>query len=376
MAGLMAMMQGGNRPMGQPAGWGPPAPAGLPGPLAPTSSPGLLSGNVSPMTMMGLSLLAGNRRSPTPTNPWASLAQGLQMSQQMQGQAQDREMRQKLLDLELQKASQPEKPETKVVNGALLERQSDGSWKEVVAPTTGTEPPKTRERYDGTSVIQEEWDPQTMKWNKIGEGQRWQPDYTRADAEYYTSFSTPQGMFRMNARTGEISPLTDANGSPIMKATDDPGLQGQIAAERKTGESTATREFNMSGLGSVIDEARGLLLQNPTQSGIGTAVDAAGRLVGVDVKGAKEAASLEAVGGALTSKMPRMEGPQGEKDAELYRQMAAQVGDSTIPVPQRIAALDMVEKLWRKWDSAERPNAKPADNMTMQTGAGWGIKKK
>jgi len=148
MAGVMAAMMGGPKtaPMGQPAGWGPPA--------APAASPGLLSGNVSPMTMMGLSLLAGNRRSPTPTNPWASLAQGLQASQQMQGQAQDREMRQKLLDLELQKASQPEKPETKVVNGALLERQSDGSWKEVVAPTSGTEPPKTRERYDGTSVIQ------------------------------------------------------------------------------------------------------------------------------------------------------------------------------------------------------------------------------
>lgn len=61
--------------------------------------------------------------------------------------------------------------------------------------------------------------------------------------------------------------------------------------------------------------------------------------------GAPEAARLKVVGGNLTSLVPRFEGPQSDRDTQAYREMAGQIGDDTIPVPQRLAALNQVETL-------------------------------
>jgi hypothetical protein len=65
--------------------------------------------------------------------------------------------------------------------------------------------------------------------------------------------------------------------------------------------------------------------------------------------------------GALVSKMPKMSGPQSDKDVLLYREMAGQVGDSTIPVARRQAAAAEVRRLNEKYagmqpgDSLKRP---------------------
>src|SRR6267154_3992791 len=39
----------------------------------------------------------------------------------------------------------------------------------------GAEPPKTRERLQGTQQVQEEWDPATRTWKPIGQGPRFKP---------------------------------------------------------------------------------------------------------------------------------------------------------------------------------------------------------
>jgi hypothetical protein len=84
-------------------------------------------------------------------------------------------------------------------------------------------------------------------------------------------------------------------------------------------------------------------------------VDMAGRLIGYAPPGAREAAQLEAVGGALVAKMPRMEGPQSDFDVQNYRAMAGQVGDKTLPIATRKAALDEVKRLWAKYDKEPQP---------------------
>lgn len=115
------------------------------------------------------------------------------------------------------------------------------------------------------------------------------------------------------------------------------------------------RQFNMTGIGQTIQEAEELLTGKsgkalPTGSGVGTAVDFAAGLVGASPSGAAEATTLKAIGGALVSKMPRMEGPQSDKDVMLYKEMAGKVGDSTVPRAQRIAALEKVKDLWAKYE--------------------------
>jgi hypothetical protein len=115
------------------------------------------------------------------------------------------------------------------------------------------------------------------------------------------------------------------------------------------------RAFNMQGIGKVIQEAEDILTGKngdplPTQSGIGTGVDAVAGFFGATPSGAPQADKLRAIGGALTAKMPRMEGPQSDRDVVLYREMAARVGDSMLPVERRKAALETVKELWAKYE--------------------------
>lgn len=95
---------------------------------------------------------------------------------------------------------------------------------------------------------------------------------------------------------------------------------------------------------SILNEARPLM-ENATGSYAGVATDKVGQAFGFATDGAKATAQLKALQGALVSKMPKMSGPQSDKDVQLYREMAGQIGDPTIPVEQRKAAMNTIENL-------------------------------
>jgi hypothetical protein len=137
------------------------------------------------------------------------------------------------------------------------------------------------------------------------------------------------------------------------------------------GKLENTRAFGMQGLGGTIAEAERILTGGtgnlPTGSTIGNIVDTAAGVFGVSPSGAREADQLKALGGALTSKMPRMQGPQSDKDVLLYKEMAGRVGDPTLPRERRIAALDIVKQLWAKYETSPSP-------MNAGASGGWGIR--
>jgi hypothetical protein len=92
------------------------------------------------------------------------------------------------------------------------------------------------------------------------------------------------------------------------------------------------------------------LLPKSTGSYTGAGVDAAiGGIFGSSTGGARAGSQLKALQGALIGKMPKMTGPQSDKDVQLYREMAGQVGDVTIPVSQRQAASAVIRKLNEKY---------------------------
>lgn len=182
---------------------------------------------------------------------------------------------------------------------------------------------------------------------------------------FYTFLPTRDGYVAGNARDGTVSTVT-LNGQPVVRSGDNPQLQSELAGARETGTATARRAFNMAGIGGVIKQAEDILggKQKPTGSGVGAAVDTVAGFFGVSPAGAKEAQQLKAVAGALTSKMPRMEGPQSDADRKQYEQMAAMVGDDTVPVDRRQAALKVVSDLWLKYErlnpDAFAPGSTPA----------------
>jgi len=203
-------------------------------------------------------------------------------------------------------------------------------------------------------------------------------------SSYFAFLPTATGYVAGNTRTGTVEPVLGADGKPIVRAADDPALQGRLsaaqAAGRATGQATAERSFNMEGIGGIIQQAEDILrgvrrqggvevpAETPTQSGVGTLVDIAGGFVGMSPAGAAEAQQLKAIGGALTAKMPRMQGPQSDRDVILYREMAAMVGDSTVPIARRLAALETVKQLWAKYET-QNPDAFTGAQQPAQPGA-------
>ena len=187
-----------------------------------------------------------------------------------------------------------------------------------------------------------------------------------------------------------IQPRPDMQVSPPVIAQPSaaklpPALIAKNEAARlaQQNELAGKREYNMSGLGETIDRARSILDGSrvargegdlPTSSGIGAIGDYLGSVVGKSPAGAAEADQLRALGGVLVSKMPRMEGPQSDKDVENYHLMAGKIGDSTLPISRRLAALDEVEALWRKYDKGSpvaptQPAAPVADRRAQPRSA-------
>jgi hypothetical protein len=89
----------------------------------------------------------------------------------------------------------------------------------------------------------------------------------------------------------------------------------------------------------------------PTGSGFGRLVDAGNRFFGSTTEGAMGAQQLKVLAGRLTSAVPRMQGPQSDKDVQLYREMAGQVGDENLTLAERRAALETVLQLVEKYDN-------------------------
>lgn len=144
-----------------------------------------------------------------------------------------------------------------------------------------------------------------------------------------------------------------------------PAQKARVKGAEEAAKAQAKRLHNMEGFTQLADQAQDILTgkkgELPTASGVGAAVDWVSRIVGKSPSGANSAAALKAIGGALTSKVPRFEGPQSDRDIQSYREMAAQIGDATIPIEQRLTALAAVRDIWSQF---ERGGSKPQPTIS------------
>jgi len=185
---------------------------------------------------------------------------------------------------------------------------------------------------------------------------------------YFQPVQTAQGVFAFNARTGKVEPVTGPGGAPIVGAAADPKLQGDIAGAKETAKAGVEKGVEQGKnvkradmMLSQIDTAENILKSGkPTESGIGAAIDAAGRMVGVSNVGAQESAKLEALSGWLVANVPRMEGPQSNFDVQNYQTMAGKIGDKTVPIKERLAAVAIVKQLQQKYKSLNQDDGAPA----------------
>lgn len=101
------------------------------------------------------------------------------------------------------------------------------------------------------------------------------------------------------------------------------------------------------------------LLETATGSTAGALRDSALSLIGKDSDSSKAAAQLAVIGGQLVSKMPKMSGPQSDKDVQLYREMAGRIGDPSVTSGNKLAALQTIQQLNERY-LAQNQSSMPA----------------
>lgn len=130
-----------------------------------------------------------------------------------------------------------------------------------------------------------------------------------------------------------------------------------VSAQADRNKTMATRERDANTALELLDQAE-RLLPAATGSLAGAVYDRGLGIIGRSTEGAQATAGLKAIAGQLTSKMPRMEGPQSDKDVQLYKEMAGDLANDTLPIATRQAALRQIRALQQKYagSSRERSN--------------------
>ena len=141
---------------------------------------------------------------------------------------------------------------------------------------------------------------------------------------------TPNGPMAFNPKTGQYSPIGSAGGMP---------MQSKEQAQR-TQDATAVMELT--------DEAAPLLPKAPG-SYLGMVGNQMGRAIGLDTDATKAQAQLDVLAGSLIAKMPKMSGPQSDKDVALYKAMAGNLNDPTLPASAKEAAMKTLRSLNEKY---------------------------
>jgi len=161
-----------------------------------------------------------------------------------------------------------------------------------------------------------------------------------------------------------VTPLTNlasqaAGASTIKQAENSGGTLGKAQGEIAGG--IQTKGANAQTVLGMLDEAE-KLIPEATGSSVGAAYDAGARMFGGSPKGAKAIARLKVLQAGLMLNMPRMEGPQSDRDVELYREAAASLGEPDVPREIKQSALEQIRELQERYKAraAGTTDAAPA----------------
>jgi hypothetical protein len=189
-------------------------------------------------------------------------------------------------------------------------------------------------------------------------------------------YGAPSGqpMVRANAPVGQPvgTPVGQPQGQPATQATfapstlpayqPDPMLTPKQNREQalKFSEKQQANVTNAKDSFELMKEVGKILSSNEPSSGrLSNITTGAGEFFGQGGKASQADAKLKVLGGALTSKQPRFEGPQSNIDMAFYKQMAGDLDNPNLPIESRLQTLQTMISLQKKyfpsgnWDSIE-----------------------
>ena len=143
---------------------------------------------------------------------------------------------------------------------------------------------------------------------------------------------------------------TQANiqlGKEVAAAQQKPPAEAKGKIEAKDINNQAFADSTYSLIKPINDE-----IKKSTGSGIGAGVDVLAGKLGASTTGAQSIAKLEVLSYPLLSNVPRFEGPQSDYDVQVYKQAAGDFANASKPVATRLAALDAMITILKKYDKA------------------------
>lgn len=224
----------------------------------------------------------------------------------------------------------------------------------------------------------EEWTTKAGQTSRPSNVQEW---------EYFKGLQPDDQKRYLELRRNPNFKVQDVLGAPTV-VTGMPGggvktiplstTQGEIdaAAKRKQAEAQSgavgaglggitaginTRGSNAKTVLGMVDEASDLI-DKSTGSAVGAFGDSTAALFGKSTEGAQAIAKLRVLQSGLMLNMPRMEGPQSDRDVDLYRQAAASIGDPTVPKETRKAALETIRTLQKMYEERAAGGASAPSN--------------
>lgn len=162
----------------------------------------------------------------------------------------------------------------------------------------------------------------------------------------------------LQAATAEAGRAVTMRGQDMtdQRARDEAAIK---RADSKVAQAQQERVRDANDALGLLDQAEKLIPQ-ATGSYLGAGRDMALRSIGAATDAGNAAAQLRALEGALVSKMPKMSGPQSDKDVAMYRQMAGQIGDATVPSETKLAAIRTIREIQNKYAGNAAAPAAPA----------------
>lgn len=119
--------------------------------------------------------------------------------------------------------------------------------------------------------------------------------------------------------------------------------KGKIEAKDINNQAFANSSYGL--IKNINDE-----IKKSTGSGIGAGVDVVASKLGASTQGAQSIAKLKVLSYPLLANIPRFEGPQSDYDVQIYRQAAGDFANPSEPVATRLAALDAMITILKKYD--------------------------
>lgn len=249
------------------------------------------------------------------------------------------------------------------VVGAYLKSQDDpGAGRKfgVVNPSDFT--PESLEKFSQT----QRWGDLVPRNNTFG---RYNPrDYTPESWAKFQQTNDPAMLQRYAERelrdnpgggVDAYDPITGQKvGSP---RTAEEGTQQSAARKAAEAQAGALGEAQGKALGAYMSRATNAqgvqeilsiaepIIEEATGSGAGKYRDQIAAFFGVSTGGAQGIAQLAPLQAALMMSMPRMEGPQSDRDVELYRKAAGEIGDPAVPRETKLAAIKTIRELHQRY---------------------------